>query len=251
MFPTNQVGNFILARETRVWESSDMSDAKELKGKDLYDAFMALKPDKLAETDWAVKAGVNRGFFTNLKAQPISPRAANVRKLLAAINRTEADLYAAARGERPRQWADHPPTRTADAGETVGIISLDLSVSMGPGTEIEDFVESEPVQFDIAMLRSVTGAPFDRLRLIRGIGTSMEPVFMSSSRFLIDTTDRGSRLDGYYWISIEGAHGLKRLNPAGDGKWWIISENPGVDNYTIDRRAVRIEGRAVWVSRGL
>lgn len=147
---------------------------------------------------------------------------------------------------------DTPPTRSADSGETVGIIALDLSVSMGPGTIIDDFVESEPVQFDIALLRAITHSPFDRLRIIRGIGTSMEPTFLSNDQFLIDTTDRGlSRFDGYYWITIDGAHGLKRLRPAGDGMVRVISESPAFNDFTIDKAAVRIEGRAIWVARGL
>lgn len=154
--------------------------------------------------------------------------------------------------ESPPPEPDTPPTRTADAGETVDIVALDLSVSMGPGTEIEDFVESEPVKFDAAMLRSITLAPPNRLRIIRGIGTSMEPVFQSNDRFLIDTTVRDlSRFDGYYWITIDGAHGLKRLRPSGDGMWRVISENPAFEDFDIDKRAVRIEGRAVWVARGL
>lgn len=38
-----------------------------LKGRVLYDALMAMKPDELLEGDWATGAGLNRGFFTDLK----------------------------------------------------------------------------------------------------------------------------------------------------------------------------------------
>ncbi|MHB9879124.1 S24 family peptidase [Pacificimonas sp. ICDLI1SI03] len=152
----------------------------------------------------------------------------------------------------PRVRSNHAPTISADGEETVGITALDLSLSMGPGTLIEEFVESEPVQFDISLLRSITRSPFDRLRLVRGIGTSMEPTFRAEDRFLIDTTVREmTRLDGYYWITIDGAHGLKRLRPAGEDRVLVISENPDFENDRLDKRAVRIEGRAIWFARGL
>lgn len=147
---------------------------------------------------------------------------------------------------------DLPPIRSADGGEAVEITSLDLSLAMGPGTIIDDFVESEPVIFDAAQLRRITRSPFTRLRAVTGIGTSHEPKFHASDQFLIDINERQlSKLDGYYWITFEGAHALKRLRPMGGGKIQIISENPDFEPIIADAEDVRIEGRAVWVARGL
>jgi len=74
------------------WDLSDMTDATALRGKALYDALMRLKPENLVETDWATSAGVNRGFFSNLKAKENSPRCDTLSKLLRHIGKTEADL---------------------------------------------------------------------------------------------------------------------------------------------------------------
>jgi phage repressor protein C with HTH and peptisase S24 domain len=148
---------------------------------------------------------------------------------------------------------DQMPVQNASEGETTPIVALDLSLSMGPGTPIEDFVESEPVEFDIGLLRNITRSPYHRLRIVRGIGNSMEPKFYTGDRILVDTTDRSlSRIDGYYWITLYGAHGLKRLRPAPDGKVEVISENKeDFDPMLVDLQDLTIEGRAIWVGREL
>lgn len=235
---------------------SYVSDVDDLQGVRLYDAFMAIKPPHLAETDWAVKAGVNRGFFGDLKSKSKNPRRDTVRKLLREIGRTEADLRSDAPQARKAgnrlPAADQPIVRSVDAGEIVGILQLDLSLSMGPGTLIEDFVESEMVSFDAAALRRITRTPSDRLRFVTGIGTSHEPKFQNGDQFLININENQlTRLDGYYWITFDGAHALKRLRPLGNGMIQIVSENPDFGPMDVERSAVRIEGRAIWYARGL
>ena len=69
-----------------------MPKLSELRGPVLYDALMALKPADLAETAWAVMAGVNRGFFSDLKNKETSPRSDTLEKVLAAIGKTVSDL---------------------------------------------------------------------------------------------------------------------------------------------------------------
>lgn len=145
-----------------------------------------------------------------------------------------------------------PEVINASEGETTSIISLDLSLSMGPGTTIDDFVESEPVEFDLGLLRSITRSPYHRLRIVRGIGNSMEPKFYTGDRILVDTTERSlSRIDGYYWITLYGSHGLKRLRPIGGGKVRVISENEGFEPMDVDLADLTIEGRAIWIGREL
>lgn len=75
-----------------LWDLSIMADSDETKGEALYSRLMALKPHDLAATNWAEQAGVNRGFFSNLKGKGGSVRSDTLRKLLAYIGKTEADL---------------------------------------------------------------------------------------------------------------------------------------------------------------
>lgn len=148
--------------------------------------------------------------------------------------------------------SDHQPTRTVDSGEAVPVTSLDLSLSMGPGTLIEDFVEAEPTMLDLALLRTITRTPTDRLRLVRGIGHSMEPTLRTDDRVLIDINDRGlSSLGGVYWIDFHGAHGIKRLRPAGKGRVLVMSDNPVEGHFEAAASDIRIEGRAIWFARDL
>lgn len=232
------------------WEISDMVDNRDLRGAALYDALMKLRPDRLAETDWAVQAGVNRGFFTNLKKQDISPRIDSIRKLLRFVGKSEADLY----DESPEQLRSvNLPTRSVhQQDDVVEIISLDLSLSMGPGTLIEEFVEEEPVKFDIGLLRAVTRTPLHMLRAVKGVGDSMEPTLRTNDRILIDTSEKMlSRVHGIYWVDHLGAHGIKRLRAMGQGRILIMSDNPTVPDYDVDADEMRIHGRAIWLMRDL
>lgn len=69
-----------------------MSESKDLRGMALYEALMRLKPNGLVETKWAEGAGLNRGFFSNLKSKSGSVHADNLRKLLHFIGKNESDL---------------------------------------------------------------------------------------------------------------------------------------------------------------
>ena len=72
--------------------------AEELRGPALYEALMALKPVDLSEYEWAEKAGLNRGWFNDIKKAPdASPRTSNINKALAAIGLSLVDLYGGGR----------------------------------------------------------------------------------------------------------------------------------------------------------
>lgn len=234
-----------------LWEMSDMADAEDLRGRRLYDALMLLKPANLVETEWAVAAGVNRGFFTNLKNSNISPRSDTLRRLLKHIGRTEGDLYRAAAGSLPASPASMLPRPNSD-DDTVEIISLDLSLSMGPGTLIEEFVEEERVRISLPFLQAITRTPSDRLRLVRGIGDSMEPTLRTGDRVMIDINERQlARSHGVYWVDHLGTHGIKRLRPAGRDKILVMSDNPLVPDFDVDAADLLIHGRAIWFARDL
>jgi phage repressor protein C with HTH and peptisase S24 domain len=123
---------------------------------------------------------------------------------------------------------------------------------MGAGTLIDDWVESEPVAFDRTFLQLITRAPAERLRLVTGIGDSMYPTLNWGDAIMIDTTDRAlARQDGIYWINLYGAAGIKRLRTVGAARILVKSDNPAVDDQEVDAEDLRIEGRAIWVARGL
>lgn len=155
-------------------------------------------------------------------------------------------------GPIPEVQPDIPPTRSADAGETVEIEQLDLSLSMGPGTIIDDYVEAERRTFDLAFIRSITRSPPHRLKIVTGIGRSMEPMLQDGDIIMIDTTDNQlSRDDGIYWYTLYEASGLKQLQPMGNGRVLLRAHNRDFGDREVAAEDLRIEGRAIWAARGL
>lgn len=172
-----------------------------------------------------------------------------IEKAAKALGVSPADIISSAPPTLP---SDHAPTRSASAGELVEIAKLDLSLSMGPGTLIDDWVEEEPVTFDAGLLRAITRAPFPRLKVVTGIGDSMYPTLNWGDTILIDTTDRAlGRQDAIYWVSVYGAAGIKRLRTIGPNRILVISDNPSVADQEVSAEDLRIEGRAIWFARGL
>ena len=150
----------------------------------------------------------------------------------------------------------HPdmlPARDVSADDdTVEVASLDLSYSMGPGTELDSYIEEEPIRFDPSFLRRISRAPFHRLKLARGVGDSMLPTLMPGDVVLIDTTqNRLSMSDRVYAVALHGAAAIKRLRLEKDRKVLVVSDNPSVENYAIDEADVTIHGRVIWFSREL
>lgn len=150
--------------------------------------------------------------------------------------------------------ADFPSTAVSDedTDDTVEIGKLDLTLSMGPGTLIGDYVEETAYRFDSRLLRMITRTPAHRLKIVTGIGDSMYPTLQHADDILVDTTDRQlARQDGLYWIDLYGAAGLKRLRTVGRGRVLVQSDNPAVPSQEVDAEDLRIDGRAIWVMRGL
>lgn len=232
-----------------------MADVEELRGRALYDALIALKPVELAETDWAVQAGVNRGFFTNIKSAPISPRSDTLRKLLRQIGRTEAELYDAAAGRLPARRSalvkgvepDQGPTRSVDGGETAPVMRMNLSYAMGPGTNLdEDYIEGEPVQLDIGFLRRLTPSAPGMLRIVNGIGDSMQPTIHDSEELILDLGQRTLNLQDRIWaMSLYGVGAVKRLKAIGRERVLVISDNPDVPDQEVEIEDIILVGRIV------
>lgn len=186
---------------------------------------------------------------------PMNARRVDAVASLFDVTRDEM-LFRAGISEAPPEYTmrhrEKPDTSPGEA-EIVQIDKLDLSLSMGPGTVIDDYhVHSEPVAFDLAFIRAITRSPSNRLKLVTGIGDSMYPTLNWGDAILVDTTDRHlAKQDGIYWIDLYGAAGLKRLRTVARDRVLVISDNPGVADQEVDANDLRIEGRAIWVARGL
>jgi phage repressor protein C with HTH and peptisase S24 domain len=157
-------------------------------------------------------------------------------------------------GARPTGLApDLPVSRSIGGGETGAVAKLDLRLPMGPGATVDDYVEEEPVEFDLAYIRSFSRSPLSRLRIAEGVGDSMFPTLVSADLVWIDTTQNQLlHSDRIYAASINGGAAIKRLRPIDGGKRvLIISDNKTVDSYEVDAQDVVIWGRVIRFSRNL
>lgn len=145
-----------------------------------------------------------------------------------------------------------PIAPAAADDDTVEILALDLSFAMGPGTEIDDYIEETPYRFDLNFIRTFTRSPSDRLRLARGVGESMFPTLVSSDLVWIDSTQRTLNQQDRIWaISLFGAAAIKRLRTIGNGRVLVISDNPAVENQEVNAEDLIIGGRVIRLGRDL
>jgi transcriptional regulator with XRE-family HTH domain len=130
---------------------------------------------------------------------------------------------------------------------------LDLRLPMGPGATVDDYVEEEPLEFDLAYIRSFSRTPLSRLRIAEGVGDSMFPTLLSADLVWIDTTQNQLlHSDRIYAASINGGAAIKRLRPIDGGKRvLIISDNKTVDSYEVEAKDVAIWGRVIRFARDL
>lgn len=219
--------------------------------------FKARKKElKVTDTAFADALGVERSVankVVNGKVVMNARRADAVARLF-KVDRDEI-LFRAGISEVPpngQTTADIPPTRSVDSDDIVEIIQLDLSLPMGPGASVDDYIEEEPRHFDLAYIRSFTRTPAHRLRLARGVGDSMYPTLISSDLVWIDSTQTTLNQQDRVWaVSINGAAAIKRLRSMKGGRVEIISDNPAISNYEVDADEIMIGGRVLRFARDI
>ncbi|MFD1951891.1 XRE family transcriptional regulator [Sphingomonas arantia] len=148
---------------------------------------------------------------------------------------------------------DQAPTRSVSSGELAQVARLDLSLPMGPGATVDDFVEDEPLTFELSYVRSFTRTPPHRLKIAQGVGDSMFPTLVSADLVWIDTTQNQLlHSDRIYAASINGGAAIKRLRPVAGGKRvLVISDNKTIEPYEVDADDVVIWGRVIRFARDL
>lgn len=147
--------------------------------------------------------------------------------------------------------SDQPPIVSASRDDgAIALRVLDLDLSMGDGSNIDDYVEETMLDFDAALLRSITRTPAEHLFLARGSGDSMFPTLVNGDMVMIDTLQRRLNLQDRLWaIALFGAGGIKRLQPVGESRVEVISDNPARENREVDAQDLRILGRVIWLGR--
>ena len=219
---------------------------------------------RMNQTDFAAAVGTQQANVSKWE-KGVTPEGDNLSALaeLAAVSEREfrdlpwkAASPAPAAPNRPKVAAkpsDHLPTKGAhdDVG-AVKLRRLNLELAMGDGTDIEDWIEEQEVNFDANLFYAITASPTDRVFIGSGIGDSMTPTIGDRDDVLIDLNENELKKgDRIYAITIEGAGAVKRLMPAGNGMVEVISDNVNhaARVRILPRAMVKIIGRVVWSGR--
>lgn len=232
--PLQQLVAELIARSGRARDHWDtvLRSKLDTKGKPLYDITRGKSKNPSGTTIAAIAEvfGISTGLLT------------------AAANGSPVDLPTVGQTVSP----DHQSTRSIDQGETVEIIQLDLSLPMGPGATVDDYIEEEPRLFDLSYIRSFTRTPPARLRLARGVGDSMFPTLLSNDLVWIDSTQTNLNQSDRIWaVSINGGAAIKRLRPLKGGRVLVLSDNPGPGHeaYEVGADEIMIGGRVIRFAR--
>lgn len=139
--------------------------------------------------------------------------------------------------------------RTGD--DVVTLRRFDLSYSMGPGTNIDDYVEESPFEFDRSLLQRLTRTTSDRCYIATGHGDSNFPTILDHDDLLIDTSQRTlNQRDRFWAISLHGAGAVKRLRAVGPDRILIMSDNKAVaPDEEVAAEDVYLIGRVIWLGR--
>lgn len=178
--------------------------------------------------------------------------------------RTGVRNLTADEAERAQQWLDEREAiltrgRSVIAVEfleederTVEVGKLDMSLAMGDGTHIDDYIEETGWRFDIDFLRSFTRTPPHRIKIATGVGDSMFPTLLSSDAVFFDTTQNWLNLQDKIWAcSIRGGGAIKRLRIGPSRKIIVLSDNPAVPDDEVEEDEIRIFGRVLRLMRDL
>ena len=144
------------------------------------------------------------------------------------------------------------PIIDIEGDEYAPIAVYNCRAAAGAGANGSDIVASH-VLFRLQWLRSVTGAPIERLGMIEVDGDSLEPTLRSGDNVLVDTTEThvARNKAGLYVIRADEDLQVKRISAhPQSGKLTISSDNPAYPTYTdIDAVAIIIVGRVIWLGR--
>lgn len=186
-------------------------------------------------------------YIRTRRAMPSADRLDSIAETL----KTSADWLLGKTGHASWQTPDQLPVKYASAEDgAVALRRIDLSLSMGPGTTIDDYYEEGTFDFDANLLRTITRSPPARLVVASGTGDSMLPTLHDSDVVIIDTTATVLNVMDRIWaISLYGSGGIKRLRASGKTSVEVISDNPDVPNQIVDAEDLQIIGRVVWSAR--
>ena len=141
-----------------------------------------------------------------------------------------------------------------DRKSTIYVQKLDVHAAAGDGADNSCATVEEELEFPEWMIKAL-GAARGRLRIIRALGDSMEPVVANGALLLVDEKDtdlkrkrrRKNRWDypEIFVFEHDGETLLKRLRLV-EGMVFAESYNPDVDVRAFRQKDIVVRGRVIW-----
>jgi phage repressor protein C with HTH and peptisase S24 domain len=171
-------------------------------------------------------------------------------KLRILENATEEQFVAIADYMRGRLDAIDASAAAAQQLDAVLLPEIDVSYSMGGGSEIEEYPVTQLVPLSRGWLATLTRTPASELFVARGEGDSMQPTILDGDIVIVDRSERALRGQDRIWAVAYGNFGMiKRLRSLPNGALQINSDNPAVSPIEAFDGEAHIIGRVVGVVR--
>ena len=168
-----------------------------------------------------------------------------VRLRLAALTETNADRFV----DR-----DLRALRGGGIQAGIAIPLFEVSAAAGGGRTGDDPAESVALSFPPSLLRRITAAPSNGLRLISISGDSMAPTLEHGDMVMMDTDGTVPSPPGIFILDDGVGLVAKRVDAIPNTRPQMLrlsSDNPAYSNYQRRIDEVRILGRVVWFARSL
>lgn len=142
------------------------------------------------------------------------------------------------------------PSTIAEQLDAVLIPQVEIGLSMGGGSVLEDWPVIQQVPLSRTWLRSLTPSSAEHLMVARGDGDSMMPTILDGDLVIIDRAQMTPRQQDRIWALSYGGWGMiKRLRALPDGSLQINSDNPAVSPINAVEGEAQVIGRVVGVVR--
>jgi phage repressor protein C with HTH and peptisase S24 domain len=138
----------------------------------------------------------------------------------------------------------------ADQLDAVLIPQVEIGLSMGGGTVLEDWPVTQMVPLSRTWLRTLTGSSAEHLMVAPGVGDSMMPTILDGDLCIIDRAQNTPKQQDRIWALVYGGWGMvKRLRALPDGSYEINSDNAAVSPIRAVDDEMQVVGRVVGVVR--
>ena len=136
----------------------------------------------------------------------------------------------------------------------ISVPMFDVSAAAGGGRTGHESGADGALAFPASLLRRITAAPANGLRLITISGDSMAPTLEHGDMVMVDTNRTSPSPPGIFVLDDGVGLVAKRVDAIPNSRPQMLrlsSDNPAYSNYQRRIDEVRVIGRVVWFARSL